>query len=64
MGLDCGRSAIGLVVWWRPSVLFVPLLILGPFLHNQTPPIKEREGTFQLQTHPQFQLQTHFKSQP
>ena len=74
VGLDCGRSAMGLVAWWRPQVLLVPLLILSPFLHNQTPSIKERKGTVQLQTHsesqpqqqthPQFQLQTHSKSQP
>ena len=39
VGLDCGRSTKGLVAW----VLLVPLLILGPFLHNQTPLIKERK---------------------
>ena len=64
VGLDCGRSTMGLVAWWRPQVLLVPLLILSPFLHNQTPLVKERKGAFQLQTHPQFQLQTHSESQP
>ena len=53
-GLNCGRSTMGLVAWWRPSMLLVTLLILSPFLHNQTPSIKERKGTFQLQTHPQI----------
>ena len=31
VGLDCGRSTKGLVVW----VLLVPLLILGPFCTTQ-----------------------------